>query len=113
MKKSSFIPNSENLVLFTEPDTDLQYAEELSQRLCIPTTPDRKHAEKAGLFLQLDKEGLALTGNGLFLRGDLTRLLPRLRPDNLNRELLVRAAKPKKHRKPLLINYLNTKSIYL
>ncbi len=102
MKKSSFVPNSENLILFTEPDADLQYAEELSQRLSIPTTTDKEQAEAAGLYLQLDKEGLALTGNDLFLRGDLTRLLPRLRPDNLNRELLVRAAKPKKHTKDSL-----------
>ena len=102
MKNSSFVPNSENLILFYEPDTDPQYAEELSQRLELPATPDRGLAEKAGLFLQLDKEGLALMGNGLFLRGDLTRLLPRLRPDNLNRELLVRAAKPKKNTKDSL-----------
>lgn len=42
-----------------------------------------------------DEEGLALRGSGMVLRGDFTRLLPRLRPDRLKRELLVRAAKPR------------------
>lgn len=48
-----------------------------------------------GLSLRLDAEGLALTGNGQSLRGDFTRLLPRINPGNLNGELLVRASKIK------------------
>ncbi|MCI6756811.1 MAG: class I SAM-dependent methyltransferase [Lachnospiraceae bacterium] len=40
-----------------------------------------------------EAEGLTLKGDGLCLRGDFHHLLPRIRPDNLNRELLVRAAK--------------------
>ena len=36
---------------------------------------------------------LALEANGMQLRADLTRMLPRLRPQNLSRELLVRAAR--------------------
>lgn len=40
-----------------------------------------------------DGEGLALAANGMVLRPDLARMVPRLRPDRLSRELLVRAAK--------------------
>ena len=40
--------------------------------------------------------GLALTDGDLELRADLTRMLPRLRQSNLERELLVKAAKVKK-----------------
>ena len=46
-----------------------------------------------GFELRDDGQGLALAGGGMVLRADFTRLLPRLRPDRLGRELLVRAAR--------------------
>ena len=46
-----------------------------------------------GLELREDEHGLALAGDGMELRGDFARLLPRLRQDRLHRELLVRAAR--------------------
>lgn len=46
-----------------------------------------------GLELREDGRGLALVGDGLELRGDFARMLPRLRRDRLSRELLVRAAR--------------------
>ena len=46
-----------------------------------------------GLELRRDDRGLALVGDGMELRGDFSRMLPRLRPANLNKELLVRAAR--------------------
>lgn len=42
-----------------------------------------------------DEHGLALVDGKTVVRGDFTRMLPRLRPGNLGRELLVRAAKLK------------------
>lgn len=45
------------------------------------------------LALLVDDDGLALGANGMVLRPDLTRMLPRLRPPALARELLVRAAR--------------------
>lgn len=50
-------------------------------------------ADEKGPELRRDAEGLALVGDGMVLRADLARLLPRLRPDRLGRELLVRAAR--------------------
>lgn len=47
----------------------------------------------AGLELRRDADGLALAGGGMVLRADFSALLPRLRPDRLGRELLVRAAR--------------------
>lgn len=47
------------------------------------------------LCLRIDEEGVSLTENGEVLRGDFRKSLPRLTPQNLNRELLVRAAKIK------------------
>ena len=46
-----------------------------------------------GLELRRDERGLALVGDGMELRGDFSRMLARLRPANLNKELLVRAAR--------------------
>ena len=46
-----------------------------------------------GLELREDERGLSLAGRGMELRGDFSQLLPRLRPDRLHRELLVRAAR--------------------
>lgn len=50
-------------------------------------------AREAGLELREGAAGLALAGDGMELTCDLARLLPRLRPDRLGRELLVRAAR--------------------
>ena len=51
--------------------------------------------KQTGLSLRQDEDGLTLTDGRLELRGDFTRMLPRLRPGNLQGELLVRAAKIK------------------
>lgn len=50
---------------------------------------------KSTPVLHDDGQGLALVGGGMELRGDLTRMQPRLVPGKLQRELLVRAAKVK------------------
>lgn len=58
-------------------------------------TAAQKAARQAGLELKEEGAGLTLSGGGRELRADFTRLLPRIRPDNLNREFLVRAARLK------------------
>ena len=47
-------------------------------------------------------EGLTLTDGKNAVRGDFTRLLPRIRRGNLSRELLVRAVKIKGVESPLV-----------
>jgi 16S rRNA (guanine1516-N2)-methyltransferase len=47
------------------------------------------------LKLQMDENGLALVGDGQTLRGDFTKMLPRIRRGNLQSELLVKACKIK------------------
>lgn len=46
-------------------------------------------------YLKLTGEGLALTDGNLSLKGDFTALLPRIKQSNLERELLVKAARIK------------------
>ncbi len=48
-----------------------------------------------GVDLVRRPEGLTLVGDGMELRADFTAMLPRVRPDRLGRELLVKAAKVK------------------
>ncbi len=52
-----------------------------------------KEESGVGVELRRDADGLALVGEGMVLRADFSRLLPRLRSDRLSRELLVRAAR--------------------
>ena len=62
------------------------------------------HAEACGLRLVRDDEGLALAGEGMLLRADFARLLPRVREDRLQRELLVRAARVKDAQDPRAVD---------
>ena len=55
---------------------------------------DRKELEN-GLVLVRDEDGLSLHSDDQVLRGDFTRMLPRIKAGNLSKELLVRAAKIK------------------
>ena len=64
----------------------------LSEQLGLPIS----EAPAAGqLCLRLDTDGLHLQRDNLSLLGDFTALLPRLRPNALNGEMLVRAARIK------------------
>ena len=57
--------------------------------------PSPQGADDSPWELRKDEEGLALVSDGMVLRGSFERLLPRVRPDRLSRELLVRAARVK------------------
>lgn len=56
---------------------------------------------ESGLTLRLDGEGLTLVCDGQELKGDFSRLLPRLKTEKLAGELLVRTAKIKGAEGPL------------
>lgn len=62
-------------------------AEELKE-----TGLDRLDGESSSVRLVRDDYGLALVGDGMELRGDFSRMLPRLRQGRLQQELLVKAA---------------------
>ena len=57
-----------------------------------------------GLELVRDEQGLALVRDGMVLRGDFAQMLPRLRPDRLGRELLVRAARVRGVEEPVAVD---------
>ena len=65
------------------------------------TEKEQEDHETSKLVLKLDADGLALHSDGQVLKGDFTRMLPRLKSSNLSKELLVRAAKIKDSDAPL------------
>lgn len=56
------------------------------------------------LVLHLDGQGLALKRQGMELRGDFSRMMPRVRQGALQRELLVRAARIKGVERPVAVD---------
>ncbi|HJA93113.1 MAG TPA: class I SAM-dependent methyltransferase [Candidatus Eisenbergiella merdipullorum] len=64
--------------------------------------PKASTASFPDCYLQMDAEGLSLVEGAHTLRGDFARFLPRLIPNNLNHELLVRAARVKGAQGPLI-----------
>lgn len=67
-------------------------------------TEASEFAASVGLDLCADDGGLVLVGDGMALRADFTRMLPRLRPDRLARELLVRAARVRGVEAPVVVD---------
>lgn len=94
-KDAPAIPDG--LVVFAACPEYLPAAQHLAARLSAPLAD----TEPAGLALRLDANGLSLVGDGMTLRADLARMAPRIKPHNLHRELLVRAAKIKGESGPL------------
>lgn len=81
--------------VFAASGADLNEAGRLADALDVPIlfeTPDIKNAP---LSLRLDGCALSLIGGGQAMCGDFTRMLPRIKRENLGGELLVKAAKIK------------------
>ncbi len=84
-----------NLIVFVYSGADAETAELLAKRLNVPLTYEKSDIQSDGLVLRFNADGLTLVGDGQELRADFTRMLPRLRQNNLQGELLVKAAKIK------------------
>nr|WP_051527092.1 class I SAM-dependent methyltransferase [[Eubacterium] cellulosolvens] len=81
-------------VYYTE-EAKWEEAEALAAHLQIAATGSEEEIREADMVLRLDAEGLSLTGDGLKLRGDFRKMLPRLKHNNLSHESVVKAAKLK------------------
>lgn len=89
-----------SLVLYCAAPERSDEACALAARLGLPlsgTLPEDAPA------LTLDAGGLSLRRGALAVRGDFTRMLPRLRTQNLRGELLVRAVKGRGESRPLRV----------
>ena len=85
--------STEDFVLYVEEDADQAAAESIADELQINRIPKSSAGSLPARCLLMDAEGLSLVEGTHTLRGDFARFLPRLVPNNLNHELLVKAAR--------------------
>lgn len=86
----------QNVSIIIAPDcVDMETAERIKKKYNADMPKQDNTDKSCNLTLKLGAEGLALISDGQVLKGDFTRLLPRLKSGNLSKELLVRAAKIK------------------
>lgn len=87
--------DSENIFLYAKTDADAAVIRDIEERLGVEAVREQEGEplDIAPAYLQIDRDGLSLIENGHGLRGDFRKLQPRLKPNNLNGELLVKAAR--------------------
>lgn len=83
---------AKNNLMLSAAAERMEDARKLAEALGLPISEE---PEAGQLCLRLDTDGLHLQQDKLSLLGDFSALLPRLRPNALNGEMLVRAAKIK------------------
>ncbi len=85
----------ETMLLYAKTGADQSLVRLAEETLNTTAVPESSLISPEEVYLQADAEGLALVEEGRLLRGDFTKMLPRLLPNNLNHELLVKASKLK------------------
>ena len=93
--------STEDFVLYVEEDADQAAAESIADELQINRIQKSSAGSLPTRCLLMDAEGLSLVEGTHTLRGDFARFLPRLVPNNLNHELLVKAARLRGAQGPL------------
>lgn len=94
-KQLEQIQSTEHIILYAKSDADRSVVRTIEELLEISSTREPAIPSLDDCYLRVDADGLALVEKGRVLRGDLTKMRPRLVPNNLNHELLVKASKIK------------------
>ena len=84
--------NIKNVTVLYEEECYVKKALELAGRLGISVADD-KDKVTTELYLLINDDGLSLSDGKNTMRGDFSQKLSRLKPNNLNGELLVKASK--------------------
>ena len=87
------------LKIFTD-EYNSEKSQALSKRLGISVVNEKS---TDGLYLQFSNGALSLTDNKMALCGDFSKLISRIRPNNLNGEMIVKAVRIKNAQAPLRI----------
>ncbi len=90
----------QNIELLICGDVDKQKIEHISK--IINLIKDNKSISEEKLILKLDEKGLSLINNEMELKGDYSKLLNRIKPNKLNSESLIKAAKIKEQKDDLI-----------
>ncbi len=91
--------NRHNLMIYAKSaagDAARSEAARLAERIGAKLTEDEQTAQehrRSGLLLIYDADGVSLASGELMMRGDMTSMLPRLKQSNLEREMLIKAAR--------------------
>lgn len=83
------------IAVYAADDADGSELDLLQTQFAVSVRKKMPEVARDALILWLDGEGLALVGDGRMVRGDFAKMLLRIAPDKLHRELVVRAAKIK------------------
>ncbi len=92
------------LLVWAERPEEQEKARQLAEKLSAGLVPERPDNMAEALLLRLGAQGLTLESGGLTLRNDLTRMENRIKPANLSRELLVKAARVKTAGVPVAVD---------
>ncbi len=85
----------ENLRIVIEDETQTERAMELSKEIGIPIALKEELSKEGDLFLKYTKDGLVLTDGRLELKGDFSDMVRRVKKNNIQSEMLVKASKIK------------------
>lgn len=91
-KNSGHEDRRQHLTVLLGDGGDRDAAARASSRLGAPLAEQSGRTDGAELILLFDRGGVSLTDGAMTLRGDFARMVPRIREQNLRRELLVRAS---------------------
>lgn len=82
------------IIIYTAQGGDVRAAEKLAGLTGAHVTAEPPDKTLRELCVAFTEDGVVLSGGGMELRADLSKMKPRLRRGNLNSEILIRAAKP-------------------
>lgn len=84
-----------DLLIYAKPDASSETVELAEKRLGLPVIDQLPDVQDGRLFLQIAGNGISLLRDGCCLQGDFAKMRPRILPQRLNGELLIKAAKQK------------------
>lgn len=94
MNNISIFDDTNNIAIKYYSDNDFALAKKLSSKLDINVVGDGYY-DSYKLFLVVKNGVLSLTDNNLSMEGDFSKMSNRLKPNNLNGEMIVKACKIK------------------
>lgn len=86
----------QQILFFADGSADEDLVRLTEQQIHCKATRDLPDSSAGYLTLMATAQGLALSDGGHLLRGDFSKMISRLIPNNLNHELLIKAARFKK-----------------
>lgn len=93
MKRNEKFEKEIPLLIYLEDVSFESDAKRVSKKLSVDITDSPELTKKAELILHYSKNGLCLSDGQNKIMGDFTKMLPRLKQNNLTSELIVKAGK--------------------